>query len=85
MSADIEMETVTMPKALSEENGAKAFLTGEFYSEVVVKCEECDGYGEYADEPCGECSGSGAVTMHVPVCWTTIKAIYARAVERLAK
>lgn len=81
----MQTETVMMPMELTAENGAKALLSGEFYSEVVVECQECDGKGEsMCNDVCEECGGAGTYTMRVPVSWTTIKEIYRKAVEHLA-
>ena len=73
-------QTVVLPKKLTAENGAKYLLLGEFYSEVVVSCEDC--YGD--DDSCHQCKGSGSITMRVPVSWTTIKAIYDKIVKHMA-
>ena len=62
-------------------------MIGEFYSEVVQECQECEGEGwedEESGEECHECGGAGTYTMRVPVSWTTIKEIYRKAVEHLA-
>lgn len=77
--------TVMMPRELTAENGAKELLSGEFYSEIVVDCPDC-GISEFDDSEdmeCDYCHGAGTVTQRVPVSWTTIKAIYAKAVEHL--
>lgn len=83
-----ETKTVLMPRELTAENGAKALLIGEFYSNLVIACECCDesGYidGNIDGEICDACSGAGSYTVPVPVSWTTIKAIYDKAVEYYA-
>lgn len=76
-------DTVVMPRELTAENRAKALLMGEFYSEVEMTCDWCDGEGFVDNEGCEACRGAGDYTMRVPVTWTTIKAIYAKAVEHL--
>jgi hypothetical protein len=79
-------ENVLMPKELTAENGAKALLMGEFYSEVVQDCPDCEDGWEDIDsgEECHNCGGAGCYTMRVPVSWTTIKEIYRMAVDHLA-
>ena len=32
-----------LPKELTADNGAKSILIGEFYSEIVVPCPDCEG------------------------------------------
>jgi hypothetical protein len=80
---------VLMPKRLTAENGAKGALSGEFKENVTVTCHECGGSGDDAgsdnDAECPECKGDGTLDQAVPVTWDTIKDIYARAVELLAK
>lgn len=71
--------TVMMPRALTAENGAKAAMIGEFSIPVTVGCPSCAGIGR----SCPVCNGSGAVRRSVDVPWTTIKEIYAKAVETL--
>lgn len=76
-------EDVIMPKRLTSENGAKCLLIGEFFEDLVVPCPECndDSDGNY----CGMCDNCGAITIKVPVQWTTIKDIYAKAVDALGR
>lgn len=76
------METVTMPKELTAENGAKALLIGEFYETIEHDCPECD-QPDSSLESCELCNGSGRISHEIPVSWTTIKAIYKMAVEGL--
>ncbi|EUC90081.1 hypothetical protein [Klebsiella oxytoca] len=66
---------VMVPKKLTAENGAKAALLGEFNLEYTLTCHECFGGG------CDDCSGEGTWTNTIPIDWTTIKAIWAKAVE----
>jgi DnaJ-class molecular chaperone len=78
------MDTILMPKSLTAENGAKAALMGEFHIPVPMTCEECGGDGlDEAEEDgrCIFCDGSGQINFSVNVPWTTIKAIYAKAVQ----
>jgi len=80
----METKTVMMPRTLTAENGVKAAMLGEFYSEVEQECPDCDGDGwedEESGEECYLCKGAGTVTVKVPVSWTTIKEIYRKAVE----
>lgn len=87
---------VIMPKALTAENGAKMYMMGEFNEEITLSCPECDGSGvaysddvdeEYGDVEvvCEICAGAGEYVQVVPVSWTTIKEIYAMAVNRLGR
>ena len=83
--ANVPLDRLVMPRALTAENGAKGLLMGEFYETIEFTCPDCDG-GEYHDletDQCGTCKDTGQVTQEVPVSWTTIKAIYAKAVEHL--
>lgn len=64
---------IMVPKRLTAENGAKAALIGEFNLEYSLTCHECFGQG------CDDCSGEGAWTNTIPVDWTTIKDIWAKA------
>ena len=68
-------DTVTMPKTLTYENGAKALFMGEFYETTEV----------YAGEDHEAETGEETVTREVPVSWTTIKNIYAKAVKHLGQ
>lgn len=78
------METAIMPKALTAENGGKTLLMGEFYEKVVMQCPTCDGDGIFEDVgTCEDCEGVGEYSLKVQVSWTTIKEIYAMAVEHL--
>lgn len=81
-SKEIGMETVTMPRELTAENGAKYLLIGEFSEEITLECSECLDVG--SDELCEVCGGGITYQKIVPVEWTTIKAIYAMAVKHLA-
>lgn len=81
----METKTVFMPRELTAENGAKALLSGEFFEDVRVPCEDCEIYMLDDNEgiECEHCDSTGFATGKVPVSWTTIKAIYAKAVEHL--
>lgn len=83
----MKKETVMMPRELTAENGAKALLIGELYSDITCACEGCDAsgfaHGNIDGEICEECTGAGSYTMRVPVSWSTIKEIYAKAVQHL--
>ena len=79
-------KTVIMPRELTAENGAKALLNGEFFERVEVDedCEACNGEGVIFDQVyCDVCDGEQTISKirEVPVSWTTIKAIYKKAVE----
>ncbi len=80
-------DVVTMPRSLTAENGAKALLMGEFCEWIEVTCGMCVGDGFVEDDEevdiCPSCTGNGLVDRKVDVSWTTIKAIYAKAVEHL--
>lgn len=79
-------QTVTMPKELTAENGAKALLSGEFKESATVACPDCYGLGhDMVTEVCDTCGGEGALEQDVTVSWTVIKEIYAMAVKHLAK
>ena len=82
----MEINTVIMPKELTAENGAKALLLGEFAEHQKITCHECyclECNPGDPDNDCELCGGSGELGLDVPVSWTTIKAIYAMAVEHL--
>lgn len=80
------METVIMPKSLTAKNGAKGLLSGEFSEKVLMQCPICDGTGDDEEElnTCEDCGGAGEYSLKVQVSWTTIKEIYAMAVEHLS-
>lgn len=69
-----------MPPSLTHENGAKALLMGEFHEQRQIHNPAFCGCGE---TDCDDCENEEAemITVDVPVSWTTIKAIYAMAVE----
>ncbi len=78
------MERTLMPTELTAENGAKALLIGEFKETISLACPECYNDVEPDDE-CDICHGEGKYIQPVDVQWTTIKAIYAMAVEHFGK
>ena len=81
-----ENEYIKMPRVLTAENGAKSLLMGEFYVESDdIFCEECDGTGKDELDVCYNCKGNGYYTLKTLVDWTTIKEIYAKAVEGLGE
>lgn len=75
-------QLVMLPSTLTAENGAKAALMGEFYEEVEMMCSACNY--DIPQEDCEVCGGEVTWTQRAPVSWTTIKGIYAKAVEHLA-
>lgn len=79
----METKTVMMPRSLTAENGAKAAMMGEFTETVAVVCLYCAEYEP--PETCKTCGGEGVVEQEVFVSWTTIKEIYAKAVELLGE
>ncbi|MFI9666810.1 hypothetical protein [Klebsiella michiganensis] len=66
---------VMVPAKLTAENGAKSALLGEFNLENTLTCHECFGEG------CEDCNDEGRWINSIPVDWTTIKAIWSKAVE----
>ncbi|WP_154916291.1 hypothetical protein [Klebsiella grimontii] len=66
---------VMVPAKLTAENGAKSALLGEFNIEYTLTCHECFGEG------CEDCNDEGRWINSIPVDWTTIKAIWSKAVE----
>jgi hypothetical protein len=70
---------VLMPRELTAENGAKALLIGEFHVETQVPNPDYDEFLDDEDEE------PQFFTQQIPVPWDTIKKIYAKAVEHLAK
>lgn len=85
-----ETKTVMMPRELTAENGAKDLLFGEFSEGGEQECLACDGAGVYTDTnsescECQYCDGAGHIVYKVMVSWTTIKAIYERAVEHFGE
>ncbi|WP_350345446.1 hypothetical protein [Klebsiella oxytoca] len=66
---------VMVPAKLTAENGAKSALLGEFNLEYTLTCHECFGEG------CEDCNDEGRWINSIPVDWTTIKAIWSKAVE----
>jgi len=78
----MEGKTVMMPRELTAENGAKGLLSGEFNVDIRLDCPECSELEN--DSLCDVCDGTGKYTESFIIPWTTIKAIYAMAVENLA-
>lgn len=77
-------DTLPLPRALTAENGARAALSGEFFEHMEIECHEC--FERDAPDPdCEICHGAGSYATNVPVTWTTIKAIWRRAVEHFEK
>jgi hypothetical protein len=72
-------EVVLMPKELTAENGAKALLIGEFHVETQVPNPDYDEFLDDEDEE------PQFFTAQIAVPWDTIKKIYAKAVEHLAR
>ena len=75
-----------MPRALTAANGAKYLMMGEFSETAPVPCPDCT-----IDEPerddeleCATCFGSRELEQVVPVSWSTIKEIYAKAVDHFS-
>jgi hypothetical protein len=82
-------DMVLMPRALTAENGAKYEFIGEFFTRYSLMCGGCDGIGMLfiggKTEECPACHGDGQVEYKIPIPWTAIKDIYAKAVELLGK
>ena len=77
----MENENLVMPKMLTAENGAKPLMIGEFFEEKT----ECCHYEVCMPDDCPACGGTGIVTLRIPVSWTTIKAIYKKAVDHFGE
>lgn len=76
-------ETVIMPKQLTAENGAKGLMIGEFKIDVEHVCTACSFDLSGAPEECEVCGGEVTYMQKLVVEWSTIKEIYAKAVEHL--
>lgn len=72
-----------MPESLTAENGAKGALSGEFFTEKDITCEECGGDRD-EDDPCEYCNDLGVQTVRSVIGWSTIKDIYKMAVDTTA-
>lgn len=72
-----------MPESLTAENGAKGALSGEFFTETGIACEECGGDCD-EDDPCKHCNDLGVQTVRTAIGWSTIKDIYKMAVGATA-
>ncbi|MCB5311949.1 hypothetical protein [Yersinia intermedia] len=72
-----------MPESLTAENGAKGTLSGEFFTETDITCEECGGDCD-EDDPCKHCNDLGVQTVRTAIGWSTIKDIYKMAVSATA-
>lgn len=72
-----------MPESLTAENGAKGALSGEFFTETDITCEECGGDCD-EDDPCKHCNNLGVQTVRAAIGWSTIKDIYKMAVGATA-
>jgi len=76
-------DKILMPTALTAENGAKNIFNGEFKIDVKMTCSAC--YFDGPQSECEVCGGSVEYTEKRTIEWTTIKEIYAMAVERLGE
>ncbi|EOI6389850.1 hypothetical protein ACMU9O_000880 [Yersinia enterocolitica] len=72
-----------MPESLTAENGAKGALSGEFFTETHITCQECGGDCD-EDDPCKHCNDLGVQTVRTAIGWSTIKDIYKMAVSATA-
>jgi len=79
---NIDNNVALMPRTLTAENCGKAGLMGEFFVSVQVACSQCDNEGTLSDgTECADCEGTGVLFEPHTIDWTTIKAIYVKAVE----
>lgn len=81
---------VIIPAELTAENGAKGLLSGEFFVAKAVECPFCDDgqishFNNEDFDECEFCDGVGENIIDIAVDWTTIKKIYAKAVEHLGE
>lgn len=81
---------IIMPSRLTAENGAKYHLSSKFLVRTEMACPECGGDGLGApylhaqgQSPCVPCNGTGYVDVSINIPWSTIKEIYASAVDLL--
>ena len=79
----MQTNTVMMPRELTYENGGKYLFHDEFFVEHQEPCFECADLDDEENENCKYCSGTNSVTTKIPIAWTTIKAIYEKAVDKL--
>ncbi len=87
----LSADHAVLPLRLTAENGAKGLMIGEFFVSTRVVCDACEGTGDHperrataakdVDEDCPDCAGEGWTVGKVEVDWTTIKAIWRKAVE----
>ncbi|MFC2970898.1 hypothetical protein ACFOJE_01540 [Azotobacter bryophylli] len=82
MPAKALADYILMPRTLTAENGAKALLSGEFTILHTATCTACSF--DEPQEDCEVCAGEVEYTEIIPVDWSTIKDIYATAVDGLA-
>jgi len=73
-------DSVMVPLRLTAENGGKALMIGEFFETIEQPCQ----YEVCASGDCPICGGSGVVRIKVPISWTTVKEIYARAIDHFS-
>lgn len=83
MTAKALADYTLMPRTLTAENRAKTLLAGEFTIQHTATCSAC--YFDTPDEDCEVCGGEVQYIETISVDWPTIKDIYAKAVEGLAK
>ena len=69
-------DAVLMPSELTAENGAKYLMMGEFFTETEMPNPEFSGDDDNEPE---------TFIHREAIPWTTIKEIYAKAVEHLGK
>lgn len=82
MPAKALADYILMPRTLTAENGAKALLSGEFTILHTATCTACSF--DDPQEDCEVCAGEVEYTEIISVDWSTIKDIYATAVDGLA-
>jgi len=77
---------ITMPERLTAENGAKGLLSGDFSITIQVHNPDYCGCGDKEGD-CDFCDefpdASPTLPQEIPVPWTVIKAIYAKAADNL--
>lgn len=83
MTAKALADYILMPRTLTAENRAKALLAGEFTIQHTATCAACSF--DEPQEDCEVCYGEVEYTETIIVDWPTIKDIYTKAVEGLAK
>lgn len=81
LGAENKALEIFMPRRLTAENGGKALMIGEFFETISQSCH----YEVCVPEDRPICGGTGFIQIKVPISWSTIKEIYAKAADHFGE